>query len=242
MAYPVTIGTAGWTIPSAHRAHFSEDGSHLARYARALPVVELNSTFYRTHRPATFARWGESVPDAFRFSAKLPKEITHERRLVEALAPLERFLAEIAGLGDRLGPLLVQFPPSFAFDASIAAPFFAALRERFSGLVVCEPRHPTWFSDDVDRMLATREIARVAADPAPVPEAAQPGGWTGLVYYRLHGAPQMYFSAYSEEYLYALAERLRQHAANAPVWCIFDNTAHGHAAANAIRLQELMRQ
>lgn len=242
MAYPISVGTAGWTIPSAHRAHFAEDGSHLARYARALPVAEINSTFYRTHRPATFARWAESVPASFRFSAKLPKEITHERRLVDAVAPLERFLAEIAGFGDRLGPLLVQFPPKFAYDAAIAPPFFAVLRERFPGPVVCEPRHPTWFSDDAGRMLASREIARVAADPAPVPEAAQPGGWGGLVYYRLHGAPKMYFSAYSEQYLQALAERLRAHAKRAKVWCIFDNTAHGHAAANAIRLQELVRR
>jgi uncharacterized protein YecE (DUF72 family) len=241
MAYPVTIGTAGWTIPSAHRGHFSDDGSHLARYARALPVVEINSTFYRTHRPATFARWAESVPEAFRFCAKLPKEITHERRLVEAVAPLDRFLAEIVGLGDRLGPLLVQFPPGFAYEPAVVEPFFAALRQRFSGLVVCEPRHPTWFSGDVERMCASREIARVAADPPPVPAAAEPGGWDGLVYYRLHGAPQMYFSAYAETYLCELAQRLRQHAEHAPVWCIFDNTAHGHAAANALRLQELVK-
>jgi uncharacterized protein YecE (DUF72 family) len=170
----------------------------------------------------------------------MPKEITHERRLVDAIVPLERFLAESAGLGDRLGPLLVQFPPSFAYEASVAQPFFTALRQRFSGPVVCEPRHATWFSDNVERAFQGMQIARVAADPAPVPAAAEPGGWKGLVYYRLHGSPQMYFSAYPDEYLHQLAERLRAHAEHAPTWCIFDNTAHGHAAGNALRLLELV--
>src|SRR3954468_6675890 len=103
MLHPITIGTAGWTIPGAHRERFPADASHLARYARALPVVEINSTFYRVHRPATLARWAQSVPETFRFSAKLPKEITHELRLVDSIGRLEQFLAEIAGLGDRLG-------------------------------------------------------------------------------------------------------------------------------------------
>ena len=80
------------------------------------------------------------------------------------------------------------------------------------------------------------QVARAAADPAPVPEAAQPGGWTGLVYYRLHGSPEMYSSNYSAAYLDTLAQTLSSAVQAVPTWCIFDNTALGAATANALDL------
>jgi len=224
LAHAIAIGTAGWTIPAAQRGHFPAAGSHLERYAFRLSVVEINSTFYRSHRPATFARWAACVPERFRFAIKVPKQLTHEQRLVDATDLLDRFLSEVSGLGERLGPLLVQLPPSLAFDAPAATAFFEALRRRFSGPVVCEPRHPGWFTEDVGACFADLAIARAAADPAPVPAAAEPGWWPGLVYVRLHGSPRMYFSAYDDAFIAALACRLSAYAAQAPTWCIFDNT------------------
>jgi uncharacterized protein YecE (DUF72 family) len=241
MTNAIAIGTAGWTIPSAHAHLFPPAGSHLERYARRLHAVEINSTFYRPHRPETLARWAAAVPADFRFAVKVPKEITHERRLVDAVEPLELFLTQVGLLGDKLGPLLVQLAPSFEYDEAIARAFFSAVRDRHAGDVVCEPRHPTWFNDRVSDALADLRIARVAADPAPVPEAAAPGGWSGLAYYRLHGAPRMYFSAYADDDLARLATRLAADARHAPTWCIFDNTAHGHAAANAVATQKLLQ-
>jgi len=82
--------------------------------------------------------------------------------------------------------------------------------------------------------LVQYRVARVAADPAAVPSAALPGGWDGLAYYRLHGSPRIYYSAYSEPYLAALAATLREGARSAPVWCIFDNTAQGAATDDAL--------
>ena len=240
MIHQIAIGTAGWTIPSAHANQFPAPGGHLQRYARRFTAVEINSTFYRPHRPATFARWAAAVPDGFRFAVKVPKEITHERRLLDTREPLERFLSEVSLLGEKLGPLLAQLPPTLAYDAAVARAFFCALRQRHGGAIVCEPRHPSWFGDNVSNALAKLRIARVAADPAPVPAAAEPAGWTGLAYYRLHGAPRMYFSAYSDEHLAALATRLAKQASDAPTWCIFDNTAHRHAAANALAMQQLV--
>jgi uncharacterized protein YecE (DUF72 family) len=142
----------------------------------------------------------------------------------------------VAGLGIKLGPLLVQLPPSLAFRPEAAGQFFVGLRNRFAGSVVCEPRHITWFSAEAEQVLTDFEIARVAADPAVVPAAARPGGWHGLVYYRLHGSPRMYYSAYSSEYLEALAGTLDEAARGSPVWCIFDNTAEGAAIENALQL------
>src|SRR5206468_3136895 len=127
----VYIGTAGWTIRREHGHRFTAEGTHLQRYASLFNAVEINSSFYRPHRLGTYERWADSVSDEFRFSVKLPKVITHEARLVGIDHPLDRFLGEIAGLREKLGPILVQLPPSLTFDRSIAASFFERLRDRF---------------------------------------------------------------------------------------------------------------
>lgn len=233
------IGCAGWTIPSQYADRFPVEGSHLARYAARLRVVEVNSTFYRSHRPQTYQRWASIVPEDFRFALKMPKWITHVHRLRQT-AGLNRFLFEVSTLGSKLGPLLVQLPPSLAFEANVAAAFFRELREHYCGSVVCEPRHASWFIPQAEKLLAEYQIARVAANPA-LHAAAEPAGWMGLIYYRLHGSPHMYYSAYSMEFLERLAARLLQHLSQTPlVYCIFDNTASGAALDNALTLLDLL--
>ena len=230
------IGTAGWSIPRAVAGRFPSDGSGLERYAAVFDAVEINSTFYRPHRPATFARWAERTPEAFRFSVKVPRVITHDARLAGAEDDLGRFLSELDPLRPKLGVLLVQLPPSLAFDAAVAAGFFGALRQREPALpVACEPRHASWLSPEADQLFSGLHVARVAADPALSPAAAEPGGWPGLTYFRLHGSPRMYRSAYGPEAAARLAERLRS-VRSGEAWCIFDNTASGAAAADALEL------
>jgi uncharacterized protein YecE (DUF72 family) len=236
-----SVGCAGWAIPKEHAALFPKNGTHLQRYAQRFPVVEINSSFYRPHRPETYARWAASVPDNFRFAVKVPREITHTRHLGEVTEPLERFLDEVQGLGVKLGPLLIQLPPSLRFNQKTVEAFFAALRKRYQGTAACEPRHRSWFSVEAEQDLRTAQIARVAADPAILPEAAVAGGWPGFVYYRLHGSPQMYYSAYSSEYLHTLARQLATSTQIAPTWCIFDNTALGAAIPNALNILEQQR-
>jgi uncharacterized protein YecE (DUF72 family) len=233
------IGTAGWTIPRRHAEGFPGEGSHLQRYARVFNAAEINSSFHRPHARTTYERWAAAVPGHFRFGVKVPREITHTQRLVETEAALDAFARQVSGLGERLGPLLVQLPPSLPFEPSIAASFFAALRSRFEGPAVCEPRHATWFAPEGDELLIRWRIARVAADPARAPRADEPGGWPDLQYFRLHGSPRVYFSEYPPERIAHYAARLRC-AANAgrEVWCIFDNTASGAAAGNALALAE----
>src|SRR5687768_16375503 len=111
----VRIGCAGWSLPRDSWPQFPETGTHLQRYAQRLNAVEINSSFYRPHQPATYERWAASVPAGFRFSVKVPKTITHESRLRSCDALLASFLAQATGLGDKLGCLLVQLPPSLAF-------------------------------------------------------------------------------------------------------------------------------
>ena len=236
------VACAGWSVPRTAQARFPAAGSHLERYAAVLPAVEINSSFYRPHRPSTYARWAASVPAAFRFAVKVPRTITHERRLRDAAELLEAFFAEIGGLGRKLGPLLVQLPPSLALDLPIAGDFFSLLRDRHDGPVVAEPRHPSWFEPAGEQLLVDHRIARVAADPPRVPAAAEPGGWPGIVYYRWHGSPRIYYSEYGAAEIARLAGRVRAaRRAGVPAWCVFDNTALGAAAANALELLDRVR-
>jgi uncharacterized protein YecE (DUF72 family) len=236
----VFVGTAGWNIPRAHRERFPAEGSQLQRYAARLNAVEINTSFYRSHAPAIYERWAAAVPAAFRFAVKVPKTITHERGLLRARDPLHQFLDEIAGLGRRLGPLLVQLPPSLVFDPRIAGRFFDVLRRRHGLPVVCEPRHATWMSAAAERLLARFEIARVAADPPRVSGLERPGGWSGITYFRWHGSPRPYFSPYSSARLTALAEEIV--VQRSETWCIFDNTGSGAAAGNALELRQTLDQ
>ena len=237
----VYVGCAGWNVPPTAKHHFPTEGSHLQRCAGRFGAVEINSSFYGPHRHATYARWGASTPSAFRFSVKVPKAITHDHRLVGVKRLLNAFLEQVAGLGPKLGCLLVQLPGSLEFKQRIAREFFAALRARHAGAVVLEPRNVSWFTPAAELLLQEYRIARAAADPPVVPAAAEPGGWPGFVYYRLHGSPRMYFSSYSDDYLNTLASHLRMLArTDIPVWCVFDNTAYGVATGNALELVRLL--
>jgi uncharacterized protein YecE (DUF72 family) len=245
------IGTAGWTLPKQHRALFptlvsGTKSSHLEQYATRLRCVEINSSFHRPHRRATWERWAATTPPDFRFAVKAPKTITHAAKLVNTGALLLEFFDAVTGLGSKLGPILVQLPPKLSFDEGVAHEFFTTLRELHPGPVVLEPRHATWFTAPVDRVLRSFEIARVAADPPKgSPLAARPGGWQGLHYWRLHGAPRTYYSNYENPWLETFANRLKTEEPSSPAsetWVIFDNTALGHATPNAIWLEDALRQ
>jgi uncharacterized protein YecE (DUF72 family) len=232
----IHVGCAGWNIPIQYIAHFESEGTHLERYSRTFNCCEINSSFYRPHKYSTWERWSASVPKDFRFSVKIPRTITHDAELKCGLEELTAFLKQVSLLGQKLGPLLVQLPPSGAFEQAIAKRFFVLLRNLHDGDVVLEGRHRTWFSGRADDLLKQFRIAGVAADPACVPLAGGPTGHGHVLYFRLHGSPRRYHSPYSSEFLKAMSSRLVDPAGGARVWCIFDNTAAGFATANALQL------
>lgn len=234
----IAIGTAGWAIPRQNAEDAPGEGSHLERYGRTFPCAEINSTFYRPSRPSTWERWAASVPERFRFAVKVPKTITHEAGLACTREELQTFLEQARLLGNRLGPILFQLPPKLAFDSGVTRAFLTLLRTLHPGPVTLEPRHASWFSAEPDALLREFEVARAAADPARVPEAASPGGWPKLRYYRLHGSPQTYYSEYTEGWLEALTAEIASQA-EGETWCVFDNTASGAAFGNALELQRL---
>ena len=231
------VGTAGWSIPAQVADRFPEEGSTLERYAARFAGVEINSSFHRPHRASTWQRWADSAPAGFRFAVKMPKAVSHERKLADYGKAVERFVEEVAPLGEKLGVLLLQLPPKLAFEAALASDFLGHLSPRVSAALVCEPRHPSWFEAEADALLARLRVARAAADPAVTPRAASPGGWRGLSYWRLHGSPVMYRSAYEGGRLDAYAALIRAEIRDGrPAWCMFDNTASSAATGDALGL------
>ncbi len=235
------LGCASWSLPRDVQERFPGEGQHLHRYAARFPAAEINTSFHRPHSRATYERWAASVPAGFRFAVKLPKTITHERRLDGCEALLDEFLLQSGGLGERLGCLLVQLPPSLAFDEPTASSFLGLLRERWPGAVSAEPRHGSWFEERADALLARYQVARVLADPVRHPGGERPGGWRGLTYLRLHGTPRTYYSSYPDTVLEPLARRIALALRTGEtVWCIFDNTAAGAATHNALALKQFL--
>lgn len=222
---------------------FGDAASGLERYATRFDAVEINSSFYRPHRRETYERWAGVVPADFRFAVKIPRTVSHEARLVGTGSVLDAFLGQAQGLGSKLGCLLLQLPSSLDFDARVAATFFAVLRRRWAGAIACEPRHAGWFDAAADTLLDRHRITRVGADPALLDQARHSSGACAVRYWRWHGAPRRYYSAYDDGALRKMAaEVLRDTPDGSEAWVVFDNTAHGHAVPNALRFGEIASQ
>ncbi|ACM39397.1 conserved hypothetical protein (plasmid) [Allorhizobium ampelinum S4] len=200
------IATAAWSIPKKVADRFAQGGSSLTRYASVFDGVEVNSTFYRRHKTSTFATWEHSVPDAFRFAVKIPKEITHTSAMRDIAEPFDTFLEDIAPLGEKRGPLLCQLPPSLTFDVEVLQTAFKTMRDADDGPIVIEVRHKSWASAEALDLLKTYRIDRVLADPAPV--------WpvedfdTPPKYVRLHGKPKIYYSSYTDKEIRSFSKLL----------------------------------
>jgi uncharacterized protein YecE (DUF72 family) len=165
------LGTSGWSYADWEGTLYPEGlpaGSRLAEYAKHYPTVEIDSTFYGTPRRSTVEKWREIVPEGFLFAAKFPQEVTHERNLVGSEGEAEGFVRTMAELGDRLGPLLLQLPPSFAVEGmGVLEDFLAELPQGFRYAV--EVRHRSWLGSDLPEMLRERGVALTLIDYPRMP-------------------------------------------------------------------------
>jgi uncharacterized protein YecE (DUF72 family) len=165
------LGTSGWSYADWEGTLYPEalpSASRLAEYAKHYPTVEIDSTFYGTPRRSTVEKWREIVPEGFLFAAKFPQEVTHERNLVGSEAEAESFVRTMAELGDRLGPLLVQLPPSFDVEGmGVLEDFLKRLPEGFRYTV--EVRHRSWLGSDLPQMLSERGAALALIDYPRMP-------------------------------------------------------------------------
>jgi len=230
-----TVGTAGWSIPKTAIDLFPSEGSHLERYSQTLTCVEINSSFYRDHKPQTYSRWARETPDSFVFSVKLSRFFTHQSKLLITDDRLTHVVDGIKHLGSKLSVLLVQLPPKLEFLPDRATPFFSALREAYNGAIALEPRHKSWISEEAISLLNDYSISKVEADPDPCPLTSHKVK-SSLKYYRLHGSPEVYKSNYTPEFIDRIASEITG-SKHREVWCIFDNTTFGHATHNACALQ-----
>jgi uncharacterized protein YecE (DUF72 family) len=233
----VRIGLAGWSNPPSHRKSRKSDQSHLEYYAGHFSCVEINSSFYRPHRAATYAAWKLATPGAFRFAVKMPASITHESGLRGTSREMTQFFAGIDALQPKLGVVLIQLPGRLEFQRRLAKAFFRSVPRLPKVELVCEPRHASWFTEAADAQMAESKVSRVAADPARAVNAGLPGGADGFAYFRWHGSPHMYYSSYSRVQLDAFATQV---VGRRRAWCVFDNTARYAAWDNAISFARLL--
>lgn len=163
----IRIGTAGWSIRGTIADEFPGGGTHLQRHAGRFDAVEINSSFYRPHRRATYERWSGSVPDSFRFAVKAPESVTHERRLCHCDELVDRFVAEASGLGDKLGVILVQLPPTLQFDRESVTRFCPAAGTGWSTTACTARRACTGRNMASRRWRALRGGSRTRPPAAP---------------------------------------------------------------------------
>lgn len=236
----VRIGTSGWAYPHWRGRFYPRSlpaTRHLAWYARRLPTVEVNATYYRLPSRAVFAGWREAAPPGFLFTLKAPGTITHEKRLVDVQDELDEFLDHARELHDRLGVLLFQFPPGFRADLPLLGRFLDMLPQD----VRCafELRHKSWFERDVFMLLAQHERAFVVHDfskkGTPLVETAP------FVYLRLHGPSGRYRGAYDWTTIFQWAQQVREWVERGfEVFVYLNNDERGHSTRNAALLRDLV--
>jgi uncharacterized protein YecE (DUF72 family) len=233
------VGTSGWQYADWRGSFYPAEVpvSHwLEHYARSFPTVEVNATFYRLPESATFERWRRATPEGFIFAPKVSRYLTHVRRLREPAEAVSRFLDRSGALEDRLGPVLLQLPPTMTADVGLLAATLACFPRNTQ--VAVEPRHPSWFGPELRRLLEGREAALCLADRAeePVTPLWRTAPW---LYLRLHegcGSPR---PGYRTRTLEQWVERLRSEwGADANGYVYFNNDAHGCAPRDARRFEE----
>ncbi|HUR68614.1 MAG TPA: DUF72 domain-containing protein [Candidatus Thermoplasmatota archaeon] len=234
------IGTSGWAYPHWKGRFYPAScptPQYLAWYARRLPTIEVNCTYYRLPAQATFAKWRDATPPGFRFTVKAPGAITHEKRLVDVEEDLAQLLLHARELRGKLDVLLFQFPPSFKADA---LPQLAAFLDLLPRDVRCafELRHRSWYERDVYLLLAQHERAFVVHDynkkGTPLVETAP------FVYLRLHGPSGRYRGSYDVATLFQWAMQAREWMERGfEVYTYFNNDERGHGPRNAAAFREL---
>lgn len=238
MAQKWRIGTSGWNYKHWKGLFYPPDLSQrkwLEFYTGEFDTVELNASFYRLPKVTTFHSWYERTPQGFLWAVKANKFITHTRRLKDCEESLERFYDSIQGLKEKLGPILLQLPPSLAFDEVLFREFCTLLQDRHRH--VLEVRHASWITDKVFDIMNQFNVAFCISDTAgryPYHEAVT----TDFIYIRLHGSRKLYTSEYTTQELHTWAEKILQWGKE--TFCYFDNDFEGYAVQNARELKKIL--
>lgn len=240
------IGTSGWVYRSWKGPFYPDklpSRRYLAFYAQEFSTTEINSSFYHLPRFTTFTNWAEQVPEDFIFAVKASRFLTHTKRLLDPEEPWQRFVESAVNLGSHLGPILLQFPPSFTINAPRLEAFFKLAKTvkpcSFPLRLVCEFRHESWFHPDIYRLLNRYRVAWCIADGAKY--SRKDLVTTDFAYIRYHGRSKMFASNYSKAMLLKEARLIRQYLRDGlDTFVYFNNDAHANAVRNAKLLKRLL--
>ncbi|HOE76857.1 MAG TPA: DUF72 domain-containing protein [Rectinema sp.] len=255
----VRVGTSGWNYEDWRGTFYPEKlpkTKWLEFYAEHFDSIEVNATFYHEMRQSTYERWRKVTPEGFCWAVKASRFITHIKRLHDVKEPLERFLGSASTLGDKLGVVLFQLPPSLAFEKGVLEEFSATLRGAGFGEAgmrsgsitlrtlpalrfAIEPRHKSWIQDEALDCLRALGFGFCVSDTGgryPYREAVT----SDFAYIRLHGPTSLYSSCYSDKELELWAQKII--AMNCDAYVYFDNDVMGYAPQNALTLKRFMKE
>ena len=238
------IGTSGWSYKHWKGLFYPEKmqpGQYLEYYITQFGCTELNASFYRLPTAKTIESWSQILPDNFKIAIKLSRQITHFKRLTGISDELRVFMDLFEPLYNRLGPVLVQLPPSLKYEPSVVEPFYSLLKQDYKNLVFAiEPRHQSWFNLDAIELAEKYRIVWTIADSGgryPQEEAVT----ANSVYLRFHGPKDPTPTGYSDEELLYWAEKTNNWVKTGlDVWVFFNNDFYGHAIYNARTFKKLL--
>jgi uncharacterized protein YecE (DUF72 family) len=232
----VLVGTSGWQYSDWRGVLYPESvpqRSWLSHYANRFETVECNNAFYRLPSPENFAQWRDATPEGFVMALKASRYLTHIKRLRDPAEPVHRLLEHAAGLGDRLGPVLLQLPPTLRADAHRLEDCLAAFPP--GSRVAVEPRHESWWTDEIRDVLVRHSAALCWADQhgKPVTPLWRTADWG---YLRFHVGAARPWPRYGRQALRAWARRIATTWSGpaADVFVYFNNDLEAAAVHDAV--------
>lgn len=241
----IYIGTSGWVYKDWEKIFYPKDlhsDDHLKFFAQEFKTVEINYSFYHLPSAESFAKWKDSVPEDFIFSVKISRFITHIKRMKNIEEPWEKFYENASKLDSKLGPLLLQLPPTFKQNQENLERL-----ENFFNLtgmknkIACEFRDPGWRNDQTYDLLKKYDCAWVMADSPE--KRKRETVTTKMVYIRMHGAHRRSTNLYTTTNMKNLAEKIKSFLENElAVYVYFNNDTRGHAIKNARQLVSLLEK
>ena len=240
MTSRICIGCSGFSNRDWKGFFFPEElppKEQLNFYSTQFNTVEINSTFYRRPRAQTLENWCQRTDEDFKFFIKIPKTITHIKRLKETAAETADFCKHIHhGIQEKLAGFLFQMPTSFHYSEEHLEQLIKTVDFRF--LNVVKFRHKSWWTEEIFETLKTKNIAFSGVSfPKDIPDNFIINN-SKSVYYRLHGVPVLFKSEYSDEELEKLAKEIKK--AKQDVFVFFNNTWGTAALKNALYLKKLL--
>jgi uncharacterized protein YecE (DUF72 family) len=246
---PVLIGTSGWQYRDWRGGLYPAGVAQrrwLEHYSTQYVTVENNSSFYRLPAPETFTGWRDRTPGDFVMAVKASRYLTHVRKLRDPAEPVARLLAAAAGLGPKLGPILLQLPPTLTAEPALLdaclREFRAAPRPGPGPLrIAVEPRHDSWWTEEVRQLLAAHDAALSWADRLgrPVAPLWRTASWG---YLRFHEGAADPWPRYGRAALQSWVDRVRQAwPGDADVYVYFNNDPGGAAVVNSAEFAALAR-